>query len=266
MTRAILFFMIKRTPPLIVGNWKATPQKKEDAVKFVKQLEKKIAGSKVKLPKKCYYLAVPEIFIPVLAPIAKHGCIGSESIPGWKEGQETGATTARQLLSGGAAFSLIAHSEVRRRGEKEDERREKVEQALAIGLTSILCFGEKERDKEGKYLEELEADVKGTLGNVKRELFGNLIVAYEPVWAIGAAVPATASECFEAVIAIRRALASLAGIDHAKKVHVLYGGTVTKETALSFLEEGGVNGLLLGRASQEVGSFFETILSPYKGT
>jgi triosephosphate isomerase len=133
------------------------------------------------------------------------------------------------------------------------------------GLTSVVCFGEKARDKEGKYLEELESDVKGTLGNIKRELFSNLIVAYEPVWAIGAAVPATAGECFEAVIAIRRALASLAGIDHAKKVHVLYGGTVTRDSAAAFLEEGGVNGLLLGRASQEVTSFFETIVSPYRG-
>lgn len=257
--------MIKRTPPLIIGNWKATPNLKDEAIKFIKQLEKKIISSKVKLPKKCYYLAVPEIFIPTLVPLAKHGYIGSETIPGYKEGQETGATTARQLASGGAMFSIIAHSEVRRRGETEEERAKKVEQSLMAGLTSVVCFGEKARDKEGKYLEELESDVKGTLGNIKRELFSNLIVAYEPVWAIGAAVPATAGECFEAVIAIRRALASLAGIDHAKKVHVLYGGTVTRDSAAAFLEEGGVNGLLLGRASQEVTSFFETIVSSYRG-
>ncbi len=257
--------MIKRTAPLVVGNWKATPQSKEDAIKFVKQLEKKLTTTKAKLPKKSYYLAVPEIFIPLLSPLSKHGYIGSQNVPGYKEGQETGATTARQLLSGGAEFAIIAHSEVRRRGETIEERSQKVEQSLAAGLTTIVCFGEKTRDKEGTYLEELEADVKETLGHVKRELFNNLIVAYEPVWAIGAATPATTSECFEAVIAIRRALAALAGIDHAKKVHVLYGGTVTKDTALSFLEEGGVNGLLLGRTSQDVSSFFETIVSSHKG-
>lgn len=257
--------MIKRTPPLIVGNWKSTPNTKEEAIKFIKALEKKITTSKVKLPKKSYYLAVPEIFIPILTPLAKHGYIGAENIPGYKEGQETGATTAKQLASGGASFAVIAHSEVRRRGEKVEERKEKVTQALTLGLTAVLCFGENTRDKEGKYLEELEGDVKATLTGIKRELFASLVIAYEPVWAIGASTPATANECFEAVIAIRRALASLAGIDHAKKVHVLYGGTVTKDTALSFLEEGGVNGLLLGRASQEATSFFETILSAYKG-
>ncbi len=257
--------MIKRTLPLIIGNWKATPQTKEDAVKFIKLLEKKIDSSKVKLPKKSYYLAVPEIFIPTLSPLAKHGFIGSQNIPGVKEGQETGATTVKQLVSGGAAFTIVAHSEVRRRGEEIEERSQKVAQALGLNLTTVLCFGEHTRDKEGKYLSELELDVKGTLEGIKRELFSNLIIAYEPVWAIGAAVPATAGECFEAVIAIRRALASLAGIDHAKKVHILYGGTVTKDSANSFLEEGGVNGLLLGRASQEVSSFFETITSSYKG-
>lgn len=257
--------MTKRTTPLIVGNWKATPQTKEEAVKFVKQLEKKIASSKVKLPKKSYYIAVPEIFIPTLIPLAKHGYIGSQNIPGTKEGQETGATNAKQLASSGTAFTIIAHSEVRKRGERVEDRVEKVSQSLTLKLTTVLCFGEHSRDKEGRYLSELESDVKNTLGGIKRELFSSLIVAYEPVWAIGAATPATASECFEAVIAIRRALASLAGIDHAKKVHIIYGGTVTKETATSFLEEGGVNGLLLGRASQNVSSFFETIISSYKG-
>ncbi len=257
--------MTKRTTPLIVGNWKATPQTKEEAIKFIKQLEKKIASSKVKLPKKSYYIAAPEIFIPTLIPLAKHGYIGSQNIPGTKEGQETGATNAKQLASSGAAFTIIAHSEVRKRGEKIEDRVEKISQSLTLKLTTVLCFGEHSRDKEGRYLSELESDVKNTLGGIKRELFSSLIVAYEPVWAIGAATPATASECFEAVIAIRRALASLAGIDHAKKVHIIYGGTVTKETATSFLEEGGVNGLLLGRASQNVSSFFETIISSYNG-
>lgn len=257
--------MIKRTPPLVVGNWKATPQTKEEALKFIKQLEKKISSSKTKLPKKSYYIAVPEIFIPFLTPLAKHGYIGSQTIPGYKEGQETGATTLRQLISGGASFSILGHSEVRKRGEPKEDRLQKIEQSLLLRHTTIFCCGETSRDKDGRYLESLEMDVKEMLGTTKRELLSNLVIAYEPIWAIGGTVPATPHECFEAVIAIRRALASLAGIDHAKKVHILYGGTVTKETATSFLEEGGVNGLLIGRSSQDVSAFFEIIISSYKG-
>ncbi len=260
---AILTFMAKRTVPIIVGNWKSTPKTLDEGVKFIKQLEKKIGAMKIKFPKKGYYIAVPEIFIPTLAPLAKHGYIGAQTVPGTTLGQITGATTPSQLATGGAAFTIIGHSEVRARGETQEERREKILATLSLQFTSILCFGEHKRDKEGKYLEELEDDVEQTLVNTKRELFGELIVAYEPVWAIGGAVPATAAECFEAVIAMRRALASLGGIDYAKKVHILYGGAVTKDTVKIFLEEGGVDGLLVGRASQDLTSFIEILKAAY---
>lgn len=259
----ILIFMAKRTAPIIVGNWKSTPKTLLEGVKFIKQLEKKIAGMKIKFPKKGYYLAVPEIFIPTLAPLAKRGHIGAQTVPGTTLGQVTGQTAPSQLTSGGASFTLIGHSEVRARGETQKERGEKILGTLSLGFTSVLCFGEHTRDKEGKYLEELENDIKHTLADVKRELFGELIVAYEPVWAIGAPVPATAAECFEAVIAMRRALASLGGIDYAKKVHILYGGAVTKDTVKTFLEEGGVDGLLIGRASQDVASFVDILQTAY---
>lgn len=255
--------MIKRIAPIIVGNWKSTPRTLEEGVKFIKQLERKIASSKNKISKKAYFLAVPEIFIPHLAPLAKRGYIGAQTVHGTVLGQVTGATTSSQLISGGASFSIIGHSEVRARGETATERSDKVLQSLSNKLTTILCFGEHKRDKEGKYLEELENDVRQTLSGVKREFFGELIVAYEPIWAIGGKVPATPVECFEAVIALRRALASLGGIDYAKKVQILYGGTATAENAKLFLEEGGVDGLLIGRASQDVVSFMNIINALY---
>lgn len=256
--------MIKRTKPLIVGNWKSTPKTLPEAQKFIKQLEKKLTASRTKFPKKSYYLAVPEIFIPSLTELAKKGYIGAQTVNGVLLGQITGATVPSQLLSGGAAFTIVGHSEVRARGETQEERSAKVLASLSVRLTTVLCFGEHSRDKEGKYLEELENDVKQTLSSVKRELFTELIVAYEPIWAIGAPNPATPAECFEAVIAIRRALAHLAGIDYAKKVQILYGGAVTKDTSKSFLEEGGVDGLLIGRASQEVLSFIDILHASYK--
>jgi triosephosphate isomerase len=140
---------------------------------------------------------------------------------------------------------------------------EKTVLSLSEGLTTIVCFGEHKRDNGGRYLEELEEDVKQTLSLVKRESFSNLVLAYEPIWAIGGPAPATAPECFEAVIALRRALASLGGIDYAKKVHILYGGAVTKESAVTFLQEGGVDGLLIGRASQDVTSFIDILTAAY---
>ncbi len=250
-----------RTVPLIVGNWKTTPATLQEAVKFVKALERKLSASKIKLPKKAYYAAIPDIFIPHVNDIVKGGLIGSQNISGISLGQVTGATIPSQLASAGAAFALIGHSEVRAQGETQDARAHKVALSLQTKLMTILCVGEHARDNQGKYLSELEEDVKRTLSLVKRDLFENLVIAYEPVWAIGGKVSATPHECFEVVIALRRALAALAGIEYAKKVHILYGGTVTKENAKSFLEEGGVDGLLIGRASQDPTGFAEIIVS-----
>lgn len=255
--------MIKRATPIIVGNWKTTPETLEVAMKFIKQLDKKCTASKIKLPKKVYFIAAPDIFIPDLNAIATRGYIGAQNVSGVSLGQVTGATTPSQLASGGASFTIIGHSEVRKQGETTEDRARKVELSLIAKLTTVLCFGEHTRDKNGKYLSELEDDVKQTLSLVDRSLFGNLILAYEPVWAIGGKTPATASECFEVIIALRRALASLVGIDYAKKVQILYGGAVASGNAKTFLEEGGVDGLLIGRASQDVTSFMEIINSCY---
>jgi triosephosphate isomerase len=251
--------MTKRTAPIIVGNWKSTPKTLDEGIKFIKQLEKKISSPKYKIPKMAYFLAVPEIFISPLADYSTRGSIGAQTVHGTVLGQVTGATTPTQLLSAGAKFTLVGHSEVRARGETVEERSAKVIVSLGSKLTTIFCCGEHTRDKQGKYLEELENDIKKTLLSTKRELFSKLIIAYEPIWAIGGAVPATSAECFEAVIAIRRALASLAGIEYAKKVQILYGGTVTAENAQAFLEEGGIDGLLIGRSSQDVSSFLDIL-------
>lgn len=263
--------MNKRTVPILVGNWKTTPETLNEAIKFIKQLNKKCESlgverktkTSVKFPKKIYYLAVADIFIPHLTELATRGYIGAQNVSGIGTGQVTGVTIPSQLKSSGAEFTIIGHSDVRKNGETAVERSHKVALALQSKLTTILCFGEHARDKNGNYLSELEDDVKQALSLVDRGLFDNLIIAYEPLWAVGATNSATAAECFEAVIALRRALASLAGINYAKKVHVLYGGTVTKENSKTFLEEGGVDGLLIGRASQDVSSFIEIITSCY---
>jgi triosephosphate isomerase len=253
--------MAKHTTPIIVGNWKTNPDTLGNAITFIKKLERKCSSVKSKLPKKVYYIASPDIFIPHLTPIAKRGGIGSQNVSGLTLGQVTGVTVPSQLLSGGAHFTLIGHSEVRKRGETLEERTIKVKSSLQSKLTTILCLGEKERDKHGTYLHDLEKELQNMLGTIERKLFENLIIAYEPVWAIGGKVPATQAECFEVVIALRRALASFAGIDYAKKIKILYGGTVTPENARSFIDDGGVDGLLIGRSSQDVESFFEIITS-----
>jgi triosephosphate isomerase len=253
--------MNKHATPIIVGNWKTTPATLQDAVKFVKRLDAKCKGSKRKLPKKSYLLAVPDIFIPHLSEVSVYGHIGSQNVSGTALGQVTGVTVPSMLATGGASFTIIGHSEVRERGETKEERAKKIALSLQAELTTIVCVGEILRDKNGNYLAKIEEDVKSCLSLAARTLFKNLIICYEPVWAIGGTVAATPTECFEVIIAIRRSLSTLAGIEYAKKVKVLYGGTVTKENASAFLKDGGADGVLVGRASQDSSDFADIIIS-----
>jgi len=242
---------------IIIGNWKTSPASLKEGLAFVKSLEKKLAAKK--LAKLGYYLAVPDLFLSELASCAKYGTIGVENVSGISTGAYTGLQTVHMAKSAGAKFTLLGHSEVRARGETTEDLAKKVSQALSEKMMTVLCIGEAKRDAQGNYIAELEEELRKDVSMVNRALFENLIIAYEPVWAIGKDVAATPSECFEAVIAIRRALASLVGIDHAKKVSILYGGTVNKDNARTFIKEGGVDGLLIGRASTSVSTFAEII-------
>lgn len=242
---------------MIIGNWKTSPETLKEAVTLVKTIEKKLqAKKKTKLS---YYLAVPDLFLHPLTEHTKLGNLGAQTISGLTLGAQTGLQTVSMAKSSGASFTLLGHSEVRARGEGDDLIAKKTLATLKEKMMTVLCIGEQERDVNGAYLSVLEEQLRKNLALVDRTLFENLVIAYEPIWAIGKDVSATPNECFEAVIALRRALASLVGIDHAKKVAILYGGTVTKENAVSFLQEGGVDGLLIGRSSTNAVTFAEII-------
>lgn len=257
LAHAILFRMKKRAVPIIIGNWKTSPATLKEGITFIKALEKKLSSKK--LAKAGYYLAVPDLFVHPLSVASKHGVIGAENVSGISLGAYTGLQTVRMAKSAGASFTLLGHSEVRARGEGSEDIAKKLSACLSEKMMTVLCIGEQERDREGGYIARLEEELRNNVSLVNRTLFEHLVIAYEPVWAIGKDVAATPSECFEAVIALRRALASLVGIDHAKKVSILYGGTVTKENASSFLKEGGVDGLLIGRASTNASTFADII-------
>lgn len=256
---AILYPMKKRILPLVIGNWKTSPSTLKEAITLVKTLEKKLKTKKK--ANKGYYIAVPDLFLTPIAEIVKYGKVGVQTVSGLSLGAHTGLSTIGMAKSAGAAFTLVGHSEVRARGEAGNILSQKVASTLKEKIMTVLCIGEETRDGQGTYIGELEKELRNNLSLVDRTLFENLVIAYEPVWAIGKDVSATPSECFEAVIALRRALASLVGIDHAKKVAILYGGTVTAENAVSFLKEGGVDGLLIGRASTNAFIFADIIVS-----
>lgn len=244
--------------PIIIGNWKTNPETLQEAKKNILAIEKK-----VKDKKQNYLLAVPDAYISTLKDIKSKAIIGAENISGLELGAYTGTTTASMLKSAGALFTILGHSEVRTQGETDEIINKKIKQSLASGLFVVICVGESIRDKEAKYLKVVEEQLLKSLAGVNRELFSKIIIAYEPIWAIGAKNPANTHECFEMAIAIRRALASFATIDYAKKVSIIYGGAVTEENSASFITDGGVDGLLVGRASLNPTSFSKIITNCY---
>lgn len=249
--------MKKRVLPKIVGNWKTFPATEKEAIAFIKKLEPKLKGSKKQ--KDLYHLAVPEAFLGGLRTVATRGTLGAQNISGTTLGATTGETTVHMLQSAGALWSILGHSEVRARGETVEMIAKKCEIAVLAKFPVIVCLGESTRDKHGHYLKSLEEELRIIVEHIPKEHFSYITLAYEPVWAIGKAEPATVYECFEVVIALRRALATLVGIDHAKKVSMLYGGAVDATNARAFIEEGGVDGLLVGRASCDVSTFASLI-------
>lgn len=242
--------------PIIIGNWKTNPATIQEAKKNILAIDKKLTSKKQN-----YLLAVPDVYLSALKEIKTKCEIGIQNVNGIEQGAHTGMSTTQMAKSAGASFAILGHSEVRAIGETDEKINEKIKQVLANGMDCVLCVGESVRDKEAKYLKFIEQQLTIALKDVRKDLFSQIVIAYEPIWAVGAKEPATPHECFEVAIAIRRTLTSLVTIDYAKKVSILYGGAVDEKNADVFIKEGGVDGLLVGRASLSPDAFSKIIIS-----
>lgn len=235
---------------LVIGNWKTNPKTYKDAKKLLKNCEslsKKISVT--------FGYAVPDIYFGSLLEEKRKGLLGIQNIGTTLEGSHTSKSSVAMYASLGVEFTILGHSEVRKDGETNEMINGKLQATLAQKILSVVCVGEVERDNDGAYLTFIEDQLKATLTGIKGELCNKLVIAYEPIWAIGAGVSATKEQCFEAIVLIRRTLANLLGIEYAKKVLILYGGTVNKQNAADFIVEGSADGLLIGRSSLDEKEF-----------
>lgn len=237
---------------LVVGNWKAYITSQKDAKKLFKDIEKA-------LPRKIsaeVVLCPPHVFIDSLASAYRGERIsfGAQDAH-FEEGAATGAVPAQALKSVGVKYVIVGHAERRNMGETDEIVAKKIGAVLDSKLTPILCVGESARDREGSYWGELEKSIQASLASAQEKDMRRLVIAYEPVWAIGAPVPPPARTVREAIIFIRKVLADLFGREVALKACILYGGAVDAESAVELAEESGANGFLLGRASVDAEAF-----------
>jgi triosephosphate isomerase len=188
------------------------------------------------------------------------------------QGAHTGEVTAELARASGAEFAIVGHAERRAEGEDNATVAADARAALDAGLTPIVCVGEVERDQGGAYFSAIESQLMASIARVLGTELGKVVIAYEPVWAIGAPVAPGPRTIAEAVLYIRKTLAGQFGRDAALKVRVLYGGAVDHTSASEILERGQANGFLVGRASVSTPEFIgiiracESSLSSQSGT
>ncbi len=246
-----------RRVPLVAGNWKMFKTRAEARV-FCASLAAELDG----LPEGVDLAVCPpatslDIVVEALTPLgldvyAQNGHAGPE-------GAYTGEVSMLQLADAGATGVLLGHSERRaQNGETDETLAEKVPAAVAAGLTAVLCVGETEAEREaGHEREVVERQLRTGLGRLERATPDAVVVAYEPVWAIGTGKTATPEIAQEVHAHIRSVLADLFGPEAAASLAILYGGSVKPGNAAELLRQPDVDGGLVGGASLEPGTFLE---------
>jgi triosephosphate isomerase (TIM) len=244
--------------PIIAGNWKMH-KTVADAVKYVKEfrsLVKDLADVEI-------VIAPPFTALHAVAEAARNSnvIVAAQDLHWDREGAFTGAISGQMVREAGAECVIIGHSERRAYfGETDATVNRKTHAAFAAGLTPIVCVGETvdQRDRN-ETLDVLDRQLNQGLDGLNAEQLSLLVVAYEPVWAIGTGRNATPEQAGEAHTHIRRRLQQWFGAAPADACHVIYGGSVKPENIRDLVGHPDVDGALVGGASLEVGQFFEVV-------
>ena len=244
------------TPSLIIANWKMHKTISE-AQAFCRDFIVLSRG----LKKTTVVICPPFTALTAAAAILKSSDIklGAQDVHWEAKGAYTGEISPAQLVDAGCRYVIIGHSERRQiLGETDIMIRKKVKAALGAGLIPILCVGETLQERqENKAYEIVEQQITGALKDIEFTE-EDLVIAYEPVWAIGTGVNASYQDADEMAAHIRTCLQNINTRVMAAKIPLLYGGSVKADNFAEFLQ-GSINGALVGGASLEADSFFQIV-------
>ena len=238
---------------IIAGNWKMNKTPSETTA-LINEMKPLVSGADCKV-----VLCVPFIDIPAAVKAAEGSNIeiGAENVHFKASGAYTGEISADMLLKSGVKYVVIGHSERRQYfGETDQTVNLRTLAAVNAGLTAIVCVGETLEQRELGYTETLlKFQTKMALTNVTAEQLKNIVIAYEPVWAIGTGVTATAEQADEGNRYVREAIAEVYGKDVADTVTIQYGGSMNAKNADELLDKVNVDGGLIGGASLKAEDF-----------
>lgn len=247
--------MKKGIHPLIIANWKMNPQSRSLAKRTAMELKKKLSR-------------VTDVDV-VLAPAyphleVAHGVLngndtftlGAQNVHFSKLGAFTGEVSIPMLEDFGVTTVIVGHSERRALGEKDALINEKLMAVVKAGLTGIFCVGEAKRDHNGHYLSHIEAQVRAGLSHITRAKLPQVVIGYEPIWAVGTGVTPTPEDIYEMKLFIEKILSDLYDRNTAQKIRIIYGGSVTDKNAKTLHQGGQMDGFLVGGASLHPDEFF----------
>jgi triosephosphate isomerase len=250
-----------RPKHLVVGNWKMYV----DSLTKAKELSTKVMRVAARLKRTQAVICPPLPFLGTLAPSITRSKVflGAQTVSAELEPARTGEVSMYMLKSVGVSHVIIGHSERRALGETDASVALKVIRSLKSGLTPIICIGEQQRDMRGDYLAFLEAQIRSSLADVPKARAKELVIAYEPLWAIGGSSidAVTPAILHETVLFIKKILVSLYGRASGTSIRILYGGSVEEANAASLIAGGMVDGLLVGHASVDAEEFSEILRS-----
>ena len=245
---------------LIAGNWKMNNEReaaKALAAELVEALPEVPAGVEV-------LVCPPTIDLCCVAHKLEGSAIalGAQNCYWEASGAYTGETSVPMLKSAGCTYCIIGHSERRDYFHESDEDQNKKAKALvAGGIVPVFCCGEPLEVREaGTYVEHVVAQVKAGLEGLELASADQLVVAYEPIWAIGTGMTATADDAQEVCHAVREALVELFGAEMADGIRVLYGGSAKPGNIAELVAKPDVDGALVGGASLKAADFSEMVV------
>ena len=245
----------KMRKKIVAGNWKMN-MNLQDGVALAKEINEALVADK---PNCGVIICTPFIHLASVAEIVKDSAIelGAENCADKVSGAFTGEVSAEMVKSTGAQWVILGHSERREYYHETPEiLKEKVQLALANGLKVLFCIGESLEEREAnKQNEVVKAELAGSVFNLTAEEWKNIVIAYEPIWAIGTGKTATAEQAEEIHAYIRSCVAEVYGEEVANDTTILYGGSCKASNAPELFSKPDIDGGLIGGASLKAADF-----------